>query len=99
VKRSKIYLDTTVISHLDAPDVPDRMADTLKLWELVKQGKFEVYISPAVTVELERCVQPKRSFMIGKLDEIEYTTLTETDEIAQLANQYINANTLLIANI
>jgi predicted nucleic acid-binding protein len=94
MKKLKIYLDTSVISHLNAPDTPDKMADTLKLWELIKKGKFEVYISLAVTVELTRCIQPKLSFMIEKLEEIEYTTLMEVDEIGQLANQYVKAGVL-----
>jgi hypothetical protein len=31
MKKLKIYLDTSVISHLDAPDVPDKEADTKRL--------------------------------------------------------------------
>jgi hypothetical protein len=31
VKKLRIYLDTSVISHLDAPDVPDKEADTQRL--------------------------------------------------------------------
>jgi predicted nucleic acid-binding protein len=98
MKKLKIYLDSSVISHLDAPDVPEKMADTLKLWELIKKGEFEVYISPAVTVELARCVQPKLSFMMSKLEEIEYTTLMEIAEIGQLANQYVKAGVLSTTN-
>jgi predicted nucleic acid-binding protein len=94
VKKLKLYLDTSVISHLDAPDAPEKMADTLKLWELLKKGEFEVYISTLLMTEIERCAQPKRSFIVGKLDDIEYTTLMETDEIAQLANQYVKAGVL-----
>jgi predicted nucleic acid-binding protein len=98
MKRLKLYLDSSIISHLYAPDVPEKMADTVALWELIKKGRFEVYISPAVTVELARCVQPKLSFMLSKLDEIEYTTLMETDEIGQLANQYVQAGVLSTKN-
>jgi hypothetical protein len=28
MKKTKIYLDTSVISHLDAPDTPEKMGDT-----------------------------------------------------------------------
>jgi hypothetical protein len=33
MKKLKVYLDTSVISHLDAPDMPLNMEDTLKLWQ------------------------------------------------------------------
>jgi len=36
LKKLKLYLDTSVISHLDAPDTPEKMADTLALWEDLK---------------------------------------------------------------
>jgi predicted nucleic acid-binding protein len=40
VKKLRFYLDTSVISHLDAPDVPDREADTRRLWEDIKAGNI-----------------------------------------------------------
>jgi predicted nucleic acid-binding protein len=98
MKKLKIYLDSSVISHLDAPDVPEKMADTLKLWELIKKGEFDVYISPFVMAEIGRCVQPKLSFMTDKLNEIEYIILKEVDEIGQLANQYVKAGVLSTIN-
>jgi predicted nucleic acid-binding protein len=63
MKRLKIYLDTSVISHLDAPDVPDREADTKRLWEEIRKGTFEVFISPVVMEEIERCPEPKRHYL------------------------------------
>lgn len=45
MKKLKIYLDTSVISHLKQGDAPDKTADTLKLWEDIKQGKYDVYLS------------------------------------------------------
>lgn len=32
VKKLKIYLDTSVISHLFADDTPDKMEDTSRFW-------------------------------------------------------------------
>jgi len=36
MKKTRIYLDTSVISHLDANDTPEKMGDTLRLWEKIK---------------------------------------------------------------
>ena len=41
MKKLRLYLDTSVVSHLDASDVPDKEADTKMLWERIKAGEFE----------------------------------------------------------
>ena len=91
MRKLKIYLDTSVISHLDAPDVPDKMNDTLSLWELFNHGEYDVYISSAVLTELYDCALPKRQIMLEYLNQIEYTELVETDEVLELADKYIKA--------
>lgn len=34
MRKLKVYLDTSVISHLMQEDVPEKMADTKQLWEI-----------------------------------------------------------------
>ena len=41
----KIYLDTSVISHLLQEDVPEKMADTRQLWEMFCSNRYDVYLS------------------------------------------------------
>lgn len=36
MKRLKVYLDTSVVSYLYQEDAPEKMQDTLSLWELFK---------------------------------------------------------------
>jgi len=45
MKKLKIYLDTSVISHLQHEDTPGKMRDTLLFWDELKTGKYEVVIS------------------------------------------------------
>jgi predicted nucleic acid-binding protein len=72
LKKQKIYLDTSVVSHLESPDRPDWMADTLKLWELIKKGVYEVYISNTTIAEINDCNEPKRSFMLaGRIERLQ----------------------------
>ena len=73
MRKKRIYLDTTVISHLRHEDVPERMADTLEFWELLIMGKYDVYISEVTTAELIRCSEPKRSELLALLSELRYT--------------------------
>ena len=65
MKQQKIYLDTSVISQLEAPDRLDWMADTRKLWDDIQARKFEAFISPMGILEIEDCPEPKRS-ALGK---------------------------------
>ena len=55
MRKPKIYIETSVISHLYAPDRPDWMEDTLKLWEQVKAGKYEACTSYLMILEISRC--------------------------------------------
>ncbi len=55
MRKLKVYLDTSVISHLLQEDVPEKMADTRKLWEMFKAGKYDVYLSTVTLRELQKC--------------------------------------------
>jgi predicted nucleic acid-binding protein len=94
VKKLKLYLDTSIISHLDAPDTPEKMEDTIKLWSRIKNGEYDAYISSIVLLELYDCSEPKRSALARQLRSISCTELDETDEVMELAKQYINAGIL-----
>jgi predicted nucleic acid-binding protein len=94
MKKLKIYLDTSVISHLDAPDVPDKETDTKKLWGKIKISEFEAFISPVVAEELERCSEPKRSVMLEYLHSVPITVLQGSVEVAELTAAYIEAGIL-----
>ena len=94
MKRLHIYLDTSVISHLDAPDVPDKQEDTRKLWDEIRIGKFEACISPVVVLELESCPEPKRSVLEAWLQSIPHTILQESAEVTELAARYLQAGIL-----
>ncbi|MCL2366411.1 MAG: PIN domain nuclease [Oscillospiraceae bacterium] len=91
MKKLKIYLDTSVVSHLYAPDVPDKQADTHKLWTFIKAKTYEVSISPVVMIELDDCSEPKRSHLLDRLSEISYTELQANNEVLELAAQYLDA--------
>jgi predicted nucleic acid-binding protein len=94
MRKPKIYLETSAISHLDAPDRIDWMEDTLELWSLIQAGDFEVFISPVVVTELMDCDEPKRTELFSRLRSIQYTELKETDEVLELANRYVEAGIL-----
>jgi predicted nucleic acid-binding protein len=89
MKKLRIYLDTSVISHLDAPDVPDKEADTQRLWEDIKAGKYEVVISDLTLVEMRNCPEPKRSFMREAITKISSVHVDRSDESQHLSDLYV----------
>ena len=94
MRKLKVYLDTSVISHLMQEDVPEKMADTRQLWEMFKAGKYDVYLSTVTLREIQRCPEPKKTQLIGYLNEIRFTILDITEDITAVANKMIEMGIL-----
>lgn len=90
MRKLKIYLDTSVISHLQQEDVPEKMRETLELWEQFKErDDVSIIVSDLVVREISQCSEPKRSFLLTKLAELDYTLVRTTDEERRLAAIYL----------
>ena len=90
LKKLKLYLDTSVISHLDAPDTPEKMADTLALWENLKfRPDIKIVISELTLREINKCRQPKLRFLLEKLNEFDYLFLEISEDDKNLADYYL----------
>ncbi len=94
MRKIKVYLDTSVISYLQQEDSPERMKDTLALWEQFESGKFDVYLSQVTLDEVGECREPKRTLLFKYLSRINYTKLEITTETIKLANQIIKMGIL-----
>lgn len=99
MRKLRIYLDTSTISHLFADDAHYKMMDTRKFWESLTKNKYDILISPTVIEELEDCYEPKRSQMYEMLREIPFQILEKTNEVNQLAREYINHGVLREKNL
>jgi predicted nucleic acid-binding protein len=98
MKKLKIYIDTSVISHLQHDDAPERTKETLLFWEELKTGKYEILLSDLTLEEVTQCPQPKRKDLFDYLAEIEYEILRENEEIKALAEAYIEKGILTRRN-
>lgn len=94
MKKLKIYLDTSVISHLDQQDVPELMAQTLKFWELVKANEFEVFISEVAISEIDNCNDVKKNKLYDYLKSIEYVFVNKNSDMEALASRIIDMGIL-----
>ena len=94
VRKYKIYLDTSVISCLQAPKTPERMADTLRFWEDLKADVYDVYISDITIDEINDCPEPKRSFMLNELKKTSLTIIESETKVEDLAREFIQLGIL-----
>lgn len=90
----RVYLDTSVISHLLQEDVPEKMADTRQLWEMFRNGKYDVYLSTVTLEELKGCSEPKQSELFDYLGLIDYTLVQIDDNVADISQQIIEMGIL-----
>jgi predicted nucleic acid-binding protein len=86
----KIYLETTIFNFPFADDAPQYKADTKKLFDLIKAGKFKPYTSEYAIDELNLTTQEdKRTEMKALIGEYHRELLSTNDEIKRLAALYI----------
>ena len=48
MRKQKIYLETSAISHLEQPEKPYQQEQSIELFERIKAGDFTVYLSSIV---------------------------------------------------
>lgn len=95
MRKLKLYLDTSVISHLQQEDVPEKMHETLELWEqFMVRDDIEIIISDLVIREVSQCKEPKRSFLFNKLAQIMYVMVKTTSEARNLSGIYLQNGVL-----
>jgi len=95
MRKIRIYLDTSAIGHLVADDTPERKQDTHTFWNILREDQFfDVFISSVTEQELDACSQPTRTILLQHLAEISFTTIEETEEILDLADEYVKRGVL-----
>ncbi|MCL2065371.1 MAG: PIN domain nuclease [Candidatus Cloacimonetes bacterium] len=94
MKKIKLYLDTSVISALDDPEKPERMQETQVLWEDIKSGKYDIFVSDVLFEEIRDCQQLKRDSLFNFLYEIEFVNIESSETINTIADEIIKQDIL-----
>ena len=91
MRKIKLYLDTSVISHIDAPHKPEAEAITHAFYRFLaeRSGEYELYISPVVELEVDNCPEPKRSTLKTFLLELDCIALPADPKAEDLVEMYI----------
>ena len=97
MRKQRIYLETTLFNYYFDKD-SDAHADTVKLFEEIRTGKFEAYTSAYVIDELsETKEEPKRTNMLELISVYNINVLDDSDEAQNLADIYINEGVIPVS--
>ncbi len=91
MRTPKIYLETTIFNYNFADDTPEKKLENLKLFEDIKNSIFEPYTSTIAVDELLKASEPKRENMMKLISQYNITVLPATEEISELAQEYVNS--------
>ena len=90
MKKLKLFLETSAISSLSQPNEPERESDMKALWELIKQGVYDVIVSDTVILELNDTKDiSKKGYLMDQIEQIPHETVLVADEIKLLARYMI----------
>ena len=94
MKRLKLYIETSVWNFLFADDAPVKMQDTVRFFEEIQSGDYELFVSEMVMTEIRRAPETTKNKLLAKISEFEPEELEVTTEIRRLAAKYAEAGFL-----
>lgn len=86
-KRPTVYIETTVPSYIFNDRYPEKQKVAKKLFDLIKRGRFEAYVSSTVIKELQAASEPRRSELVKLIKGIK--SLPETEAAKSLTEKYL----------
>ncbi len=92
MKRLRLYLETSVWNFYFADDAPEKRAETLKLFEEIRGGKYEVYVSELVIAEIDNAQEAKRTVLKKLMDDYQPLELEMDGSVEELSDKYLSAN-------
>ncbi len=101
MRKLRLYLDTSVISDIDAQEDSERGAITKEFFQIVSDETegFELFISPMTLAELEDSPEPKFALFTAFLEKLNPVQLPKNPEAENLAWIYILEDVLTDTHI
>ncbi len=90
MKKTKLYLDTSVPSFLFADDSPEKREVTIQFWDILKMGLYDIVISDILLTEISRSEVPSSQELEEKLSEIVLEIVSVSEDIFSLAQKCID---------
>jgi len=93
VHKQKVYLETTMFNYY-FDTTKNAQPATVAFFKAIRIGQFEGYTSVYTYKELDRAPEPQRTNMLNLIDKYNIEVLDTSDEVLQLANNYITNNVI-----
>ncbi len=90
MKKTKLYLDTSVPSFLFADDSPEKREVTLQFWDILKLGLYDIVISDILLREISKCEMLLSQKLEDKLSEIVLEIVSVNEDVFSLAQKYVD---------
>lgn len=94
MRKLKLYVETSVWNFLFADDAPDKQRGTIRFFEEIQGGDYELFVSEMVMMEIRRAPESIKNKLLAKVSEFEPEELEVTPEIRRLASKYAEAGFL-----
>ena len=99
MKKPQLYLETSVWNFYFAEDAPEKKEITLRFFDKIKQGEYEIFVSDVVIEEVGRADEGKKQMLLGIIAEHSPSRLIINEEVSELAQKYISEGILPAAKI
>lgn len=90
MKKIRLYLDTSVPSFLFADDSPEKLDVTVRFWDILKLGLYDVIVSDILLAEISRSKTPSSQELEEKLAEIVMEVVSVDEDVYSLSQKYID---------
>ena len=97
MRKSKLYLETSVWNFCFAEDAPEKQAATLQFFEQVKHGAYDIFVSDMVFQEIDGASVRKRELLLRLIAEYQHQELEINEAVLQLTDQYLAQGVLPVS--
>jgi predicted nucleic acid-binding protein len=94
MKKLKLYIDTSVWNFLFDDDAPDKKITTEQFFKEIETGKYEVFISEIVTVEIGDAPLARREQLFEVIRKYSPIVLYRDSEVDSMADAYLESGLL-----
>ncbi|OHB90119.1 MAG: hypothetical protein A3D13_06825 [Planctomycetes bacterium RIFCSPHIGHO2_02_FULL_40_12] len=94
MKKPQLYLKTSVWNFIFADDAPEKKEITLRFFDKIKKGEYEIFISDVVIEEIGRAIDKKRNLILNVIKDYKPQKLVVNEEVVELAKNYISEGIL-----
>jgi hypothetical protein len=89
--KKKLYIETSVWNQLKQSEMPDYKETAEKFFGEVEKGLYDIFISDAVLMEIEKCTDVERkNQLLGFIEKYSPTLLPYEQESETLRQKYVD---------